>query len=436
MQFHLRLLFSATIILFTYSCTTSKRPLFSKRSAHEKYGDGLNTAGLAQTQMGNAWFAASAKSLLQPHVVSLPYKESGFFAADKPSANGYLFSAKRGEKVVVYVTSIPASGYLLFAELWQPALTSGNPSLLTVMDTLSRQLQYVVKKDGPFLLRLQPELLRSVEFTVTITITPSLAFPVHPSGNPKIISLWGVDRDGGARKHEGIDISAAFRTPALAAADGIIRVSENEIGGKVVFIRDDNSGNNLYYAHLDKQSVQQGQRVRTGDVIGLVGNTGNARTTIPHLHFGIYTDNGAINPISFVDNRQPAPKSITAPIHNLNKWLRTSAAVTLYEEASAKSNVIYKTGSGEAAFITGAADNYYKVHLPGGQIGFINSTMLTNKILRTQKTSAEARLLDTHDQNAPAKSTIAKGIILDVIGIYNNYNLVEYNKLYGWVKTN
>ena len=57
----------------------------------------------------------------------------------------------------------------------------------------------------------------------------------------------------------------------------------------------------LYYAHLDQQLVSPGERVNAGEIVGTVGNTGNARTTAPHLHFGIYAvGRGAIDPYWFI----------------------------------------------------------------------------------------------------------------------------------------
>jgi hypothetical protein len=94
----------------------------------------------------------------------------------------------------------------------------------------------------------------------------------------------------------------------------ISRVNENNPGGKVVFLRDANTGNNLYYAHLDSQIAVEGQKVKTGDTVGLVGKTGNARNTVPHLHFGIYTIGGAINPLPFINPDVKEPKKIAASL--------------------------------------------------------------------------------------------------------------------------
>jgi murein DD-endopeptidase MepM/ murein hydrolase activator NlpD len=80
-----------------------------------------------------------------------------------------------------------------------------------------------------------------------------------------------------------------------------------------------------YYAHLDRQAVTPGQRVNAGDLVGWVGNTGNARTTPPHLHFGVYlAAAGAVDPLPFIcdgqcggriNPRVPAPSSRTKNGH-------------------------------------------------------------------------------------------------------------------------
>ena len=414
------------------SCNTSKSPLFGKRSAYEKYADKINDAGLSNTQMGREWLRAGEVSLAKPQSINVPFRETGFFAAETPSAAGYIFNAKRGEKIVVNVSTVPVNGILFFGEIWQPGNT--DTSLLTVMDTLNNQIEYTVKKDGPFILRLQPELLINVEYTVTITTGPSLAFPVDRSGKPRIISTWGANRDAGARNHEGVDIRAEFRTPALAATDGIItRVNLNNLGGKVVFLNAEKAPYSLYYAHLDSQMVSQGQRVRAGDVIGLIGTTGNARGTVPHLHFGIYTTGGAIDPLAFIDTPRIKPAPILASTGLLHQWLRTDAIADMYEGPSTKSIRVQKVEKETAAFVLAASDNYYKIKLPDGATGYIRSESLTDKILRQQKADKETKLLASPEINAPAKSTIAKDNSLKVIGSYNNFYLVSEDNIQGWI---
>src|SRR4051794_22989718 len=232
----------ATIIILNtcscfYSCTSLHRGLFTTRTPHERYEDGLTNAGLKETALGMQWFTAADKGIRTPLSISLPYKETGYFAAERPDAAGYVFTCRRGEKLIVTLSQKPAGGCKLFIDLWQ---YNANKTIkyLQSADTASNTLSHEIEQDGSYLLRLQPELLCSTEYTLTLTTAPSLAFPVPASANPKIESVWGDNRDEGARRHEGIDIFARFRTPVIAAADGYVtRVNENKLGGKAVFMR-------------------------------------------------------------------------------------------------------------------------------------------------------------------------------------------------------
>jgi len=79
-------------------------------------------------------------------------------------------------------------------------------------------------------------------------------------------------------------------TPVLAVSDGeIVRVHSNRLGGKVLYLRSPDGEYDFYYAHLNgyAEGVEVGMQVQQGDVIGYVGNTGNARRTPPHLHFQV-----------------------------------------------------------------------------------------------------------------------------------------------------
>ncbi|RYZ18755.1 MAG: M23 family metallopeptidase [Sphingobacteriales bacterium] len=183
------------------------------------------------------------------------------------------------------------------------------------VDTNASQFSFNVETPGDYVLRLQPELYVSATYDLTATVVPSLGFPV--AGNKaRTGSFWGDARDGGQRSHEGIDIFAPKSTPVVASADGYITgVKNGGIGGKTVWLRATDRNIHLYYAHLDSQLVSEGDEVRKGDTLGLVGNTGNAQFTPPHLHFGVYTSRGPIDPYPFIDApgklpEQFAPKDL------------------------------------------------------------------------------------------------------------------------------
>jgi len=152
-------------------------------------------------------------------------------------------------------------------------------------------------------------------------IAKQLIFPVTGSKS-SIGSVWGDERDGGTRKHEGIDIFSNKGTPVVAISDGYIKaVGTDELGGKVITVQPDDYEWEAYYAHLDQQYVINGQRVKKGQLIGTVGNTGNAKTTPSHLHFGIYTSSGAIDPLPYI---KTSPK-ITSPLPPDNSSTKTTS---------------------------------------------------------------------------------------------------------------
>ncbi|HCQ45578.1 MAG TPA: peptidase M23 [Achromobacter sp.] len=127
----------------------------------------------------------------------------------------------------------------------------------------------------------------------------SLPLPVQGVSARRLTDTWGAARSGG-RQHEGIDIFAARGTPVLSTTEGVVmQVGTNNLGGQVVWVLGPGRQRH-YYAHLDGYAdIERGQLVAPGDVLGYVGNTGNARGTPPHLHYGIY-DGGAINPYTLL----------------------------------------------------------------------------------------------------------------------------------------
>ena len=173
-------------------------------------------------------------------------------------------------------------------------------------------------------MRLQPELLRGGNYTVTLQLEAQLAFPVEGYGVRSIQSVFGADRDAGRRSHDGVDIFARRGTPVLATSAGRVnRVQVTNLGGKVVWLRDPIRNSNIYFAHLDSQAVSRGQEVEIGDTLGFVGNTGNARTTPPHLHFGIYRrGEGPVNPDPFLRSPRGTMEEQTADLGQLGEWVR------------------------------------------------------------------------------------------------------------------
>lgn len=116
-----------------------------------------------------------------------------------------------------------------------------------------------------------------------------MVVPVEGLDPKHLVSTWQAPRSGG-RRHEGADLFAKRGTTVVSAVNGQVwRVGHDSLGGQVVWVLGE--GRTLYYyAHLDAfaDGLHTGQHVKRGDTLGFVGNTGNARTTPPHLHFGMY----------------------------------------------------------------------------------------------------------------------------------------------------
>jgi peptidoglycan LD-endopeptidase LytH len=152
-------------------------------------------------------------------------------------------------------------------------------------------------------------------FVYTLAVEqPSAALPNPLAARPttRIVDSWGNPRTGG-RRHEGIDIFAPKDTPVRSTTRGIVtRVGTNRLGGQTVWILGPGLERH-YYAHLNRYAeFREGDRVAPGDVIGYVGDTGNARGGPAHLHYGIYAHGGAQNPYPRLAAGRTAARHATA----------------------------------------------------------------------------------------------------------------------------
>lgn len=144
---------------------------------------------------------------------------------------------------------------------------------------------------------------------------PPIIFPVV--GDHSFIDTFGAPRDGGRRRHMGNDIFAEKLTPVVAVADGTIeRMGVGRLAGQYISLRHDD-GWRSRYMHLNNDTpgtddgqaigfapgLEEGMHVTAGTLIGFVGDSGNAETTPPHLHFELIQPDGlTINPFSALIN--------------------------------------------------------------------------------------------------------------------------------------
>lgn len=178
-----------------------------------------------------------------------------------------------------------------------------------IMDAEYREYASALRQDLAVLVEREhlrnPEVAKQVRERGSVRIglgLSSLQMPVAGIQPWEIYDNFGDPRDGGARNHRGIDIFAPRGTQVIAAAGGIITyIGEQRLGGRCLWLRSWD-GTSFYYAHLDRwaSGLHEGKRVRRGDLLGFVGNTGNAKNTPPHLHFQIVSNDRALNPYPYL----------------------------------------------------------------------------------------------------------------------------------------
>ena len=115
-------------------------------------------------------------------------------------------------------------------------------------------------------------------------VTSGFGSRMHP-----ILKVW--------RRHEGVDITAPRGTPVYATADGVISRKQSQSGYGIAVIIDHGYSYETLYAHLSKRIVKPGQKVKRGELIGYVGNTGFSIGS--HLHYEVWKNEIPVNPVHF-----------------------------------------------------------------------------------------------------------------------------------------
>jgi murein DD-endopeptidase MepM/ murein hydrolase activator NlpD len=420
-------------------CDSIELPDFfpSAATPHEAYAHSLQQAGLHETALAREWLGAADAALRQPVPVTLPIEEAGYLPVERPRAVAYRVNLVRGRRLVLNADLAPAPGALLFIDIFAvPETTADSLRHVIAADSGIRFLEFEPRRTGDYIIRLQPELLRGGRFHLTLRAEPALAFPVHGRANASIQSGFGAPRDGGARDHHGIDIFAPRGTPVLAAAEGVVtRVQETPRGGRVVWVRDERRGNSLYYAHLDRQLVERGAPVKIGDTLGLVGNTGNARSTPPHLHFGIYRrGEGPTDPRPWVALIGARSAPLRADTSLLGVWARTTRVSTLRVAPDREATRVSELTTETLARVLGARAAWYDVRLPDGTAGYLLAADVISaaKPLRRHALEQPTALRAGPQTNAVIIDTLFISAV-QVLGRFGEQLYVRADSAAGWI---
>jgi murein DD-endopeptidase MepM/ murein hydrolase activator NlpD len=287
--------------------------------AHQAYGYALVQSSLRQNALARDWLTAAENALAEPAQIAPPYDVVSSFSESVPEARGYLLSLRDGQRVRMDALAESEDRREVFIDLFR-ATAVGLEHVASALPVVSPNeidlapLVLDILEPANYVLRVQPALAAAgsekdaTDYRVRVRVlaSPLLGFPVEGVDMRAIWSGFGAERDGGARAHRGVDIFAPRGATALAATDGwVTRVETTRRGGNVVWLQPLTGNMRLYYAHLDTQYVERGQFVLAGEPIGAIGNTGNAATTPPHLHFGVYVRKpgvrgGARDPMAFL----------------------------------------------------------------------------------------------------------------------------------------
>jgi murein DD-endopeptidase MepM/ murein hydrolase activator NlpD len=211
----------------------------------------------------------------------------------------------------------------------------------------------------------------------------------------------------------------------------------NRLGGNVVWLRDTANGRWLYYAHLDRHSVRPGSWVRAGDTLGFVGTTGNARTTPPHLHFGIYLSGaGAVDPYFHLYDPKREPPALADDAGLVPRWARIRGlAPTIRSRPSTDAPVQARPPALTPIEVIAATGPWFFVRLPDGREGYLDRAF-TESLAPTLNAGIPARavLRSTPDELGDEIDYLEPGRPLTVLGRFGAYVLVRNaGGLQGWI---
>lgn len=367
-----------TLLLVGCSRSVTLDHLFDAPTPYEKYRKSLEQAKLDQTALGKDWLEAGKISLHDSLIIELPYQETGYFAPEKPAALCLRYPVQEGQNIYIKISPLSQPNTTYFLDVFEVKSDSSLDQIHAADSLLT--LTYEVEQSGWHAVRIQPELLRGGPFLLDISFQASLSFPVLGINSKAVASFFGDPRDGGKRKHKGIDIFAPKGTPVLAASGGVVgRVTNNRLGGKVVWLSSLKKGFTQYYAHLDSQVVKPGQRISAGDTLGFVGNTGNARFTPPHLHFSIYKfGKGAVDPFPFIHQLlEEAPQAEEVDPEQIGIPARIKAKrANIRRSPTTQSDIIVSYPLHTLVSINGKSGPWYRITLPNAQKGYVHDSLI------------------------------------------------------------
>jgi murein DD-endopeptidase MepM/ murein hydrolase activator NlpD len=264
---------------------------------------------------GERWLQETRAALDNPQPIRMPFAAHGELAVADRSAAAFAFEAFSGQTLEVSLALDGAgTGESVYVEVFRVVDVLGQSlhERLTTLRPHASSLRTRLPSDGPYHVLVQTGGSGHADYRMTLELTAALPFPVVGGKKDAIRSLFGASRDAGRRHHEGVDIFVQRLTPVLAVAAGRAMPRKDALGGNTVWLN--TPGTSYYYAHLDRVAVRDEQSVKAGDVLGYVGNTGNAGGVPSHLHFGVYRwGRDPIDPLPLLVGQRFEDKAAASP---------------------------------------------------------------------------------------------------------------------------
>ena len=418
----------------------------SRPDARRRYLDALAADDAVAGGARTAWHRAGEDALAAPLPMTLPYGEHRLLGggATAGDAEATAFEVSLSPPAVLHLRTaagVGAVGGLLVdvlqrrGERFAPLVTLGPADI---------DLRWSPPVGGRYLVRVQPALSSTGAFSLALASRPPLDFPVLTDVADPVRSRFGVPRDGGRREHHGIDIFAPRGTPVLAAADGmVVRTGDSGRGGLHVWQRaEDEAGRrlgSLYYAHLDRIDVPVGTRVTRGTPLGTVGNTGNARTTPPHLHFGLYRRyRGPVDPLPLVGERRDLPAPLPRA-DGVAPWLAVrSPALNLRAGPGTGNAVLGQLAGGDLVRAEATSGGWARVRVrsASGVVlqGYVSRGLLGAAEPVPRVLEREHVLLASPEAGAPRLGLLSIGTTVADSGAFGRYRRVGTpDGLQGWL---
>ena len=384
------------------------------------------------------WEWQARHSLDEPLPLLLPYAEGWLASPDNTQVVTFTVLAQEGRVLEVSTQRDATAQGGLVIELF--ALEGDYKQPVASIGPNDNQLRWPVSNSGTYRIRVQSTPGTAGAFALAFDERFALDFPVDTDAADPVRSFFGMPRDGGKREHHGIDIFAPRNTPVIAAADGYVsRVGTSKRGGLHIWQRaSDESGKalgTLYYAHLEDTFVTAGTWIDRGTPIGSVGNSGNAISTPPHLHFGLYQRfKGPLDPLPLTGPMQRPPVSLSNG-HRWPVWVSINReSVNVRAGPGTEFTVMATVGRDELVQVEAATDGWLRVRTGNGETGFLSAALVGALQGQTQVVAEESKLQASPEISSATLVTLQEQQSIRLLGRFGPARFVETDTgLRGWI---